>query len=102
MWGKQRRLPSSPANLIVLPVLDQVIDDARIGQRRGVAQREEIVLGDLAQDAAHDLARAGLGQARRPGSVRRGDRADLGAHMLDQFLAQLVGRLLALHQRDIA
>jgi hypothetical protein len=38
----------------------------RFGQRRGVAQRAEIVLGDLAQDAAHDLAGAGLRQARRP------------------------------------
>ena len=52
-----------------------------IGEGRGVAEVAEIVLGDLAQDAAHDLARAGLGQAGRPlDHVGRGDRADLLAH----------------------
>jgi hypothetical protein len=80
------------SSLLVLPVLDQVIDNRGVGQRRGVAQRAEIVLGDLAQDTAHDLARTRLRQARRElDLVRRGDRPDLGAHMLDQFLAQIVG-----------
>lgn len=49
------------ASLPVLPVGDQVIDDRGVGERRGVVECGEIVLGDLAQDAAHDLARAGLG-----------------------------------------
>ena len=44
-------------------VADQVLDHRRIGQRGGVAQRAHLVLGDLAQNAPHDLARAGLGQA---------------------------------------
>src|SRR5690606_20417022 len=41
-------------------VADEVVDHRRVGQRRGVPQRAEVVLGDLAQNAAHDLARAGL------------------------------------------
>ena len=68
----------SPRPALVLPVGDQVVDDGRIGEGRGVAERAELVLGDLAQDAAHDLAGAGLGQAGRElDQVRRGDRADL-------------------------
>ena len=40
-----------------------------------------LVLGDLAQDAAHDLAAAGFGQGRRQvDMVGDGDAADLGAH----------------------
>src|SRR2546430_1114869 len=50
---------------LVLPVVDEVVDHGRIGERRGVAQRAVIVLGDLAQDAAHDLAGARFRQARR-------------------------------------
>ena len=61
----------------VLPVLDQIIDHGGFGQRRGVTQRAEFVLGDLAQDAAHDLARTGLGQAGGElDQVWRGDRPD--------------------------
>ena len=44
----------------------QVLDHAGIGERRGIAQRAEVVRRDLAQDAAHDLAGARLGQARGP------------------------------------
>ena len=74
----------------------------RIGQRRGIAQAVGLVGGDLAQDAAHDLAAARLRQRRRPlDRIRRGDRADLLAHPGDQFLAQLLGRFLAQLQRDI-
>lgn len=51
--------------LLVLPVGDQIVDDSGIGQRRGVAQRAEFVLGDLAQYPAHDLAGAGLGKTGR-------------------------------------
>ena len=62
---------------LVLAVVDQVVDHGRVGERRGVAEVGEIVLGDLAQDAAHDLAGAGLRQARRElDEVGRGDRAD--------------------------
>ena len=83
-------------------VLHQILDHARIGEGRGVAEIAEIVLGDLAQDAAHDLARARLGQAGRPlDDVGRGDRPDLLAHPGDQLLAQLVGRVLAGLERDV-
>ena len=44
-----------------VPRLDAV-DDRGVGERRRVAER--FVLGDVAQQAAHDLARAGLRQLR--------------------------------------
>ena len=44
----------------VYPVFDEVLDNRGIGQGRDVAKIPKIVLGDFAQDAAHDLARAGL------------------------------------------
>ena len=47
--------------LPVLAMLNQVVDDRGVGERRGVAQASRLVLGDLAQDTAHDLAGAGLG-----------------------------------------
>uniref|UniRef100_A0A0N4Z5G8 PE-PGRS family protein n=1 Tax=Parastrongyloides trichosuri TaxID=131310 RepID=A0A0N4Z5G8_PARTI len=84
------------------PVLHQIIHDRRIGQRRGVAQGAQIVLGDLPQDPPHDLARAGLGQTRRPlNHVGRGDGADLLADLGDQDLAQVFGGLDPLVQGDI-
>src|SRR5690554_86149 len=58
-WKTNRCLP-------VLPILHQISDHGRIGQGGSVAQRVEVVLGDLAQDAAHDLAAAGLGKAGSP------------------------------------
>src|SRR5258708_15824854 len=72
-------------------VLHQILDHARIGESRGVAEIAEIVLGDLAQDAAHDLAGARLGQARRPlDDIGPGDRADLLAHPAAPLLPQAV------------
>src|SRR5215467_7609772 len=49
------------ASLGAFAVLYQILDNGGIGERRGVAQMLEVVLGDLAQDAAHDLAGARLG-----------------------------------------
>ncbi len=40
----------------VLTVVDKVIDHAGVGQGRGIPQIAVLVLGDLAQNAAHDLA----------------------------------------------
>ena len=58
--------------------------------------------GDLAQDTAHDLPRAGLGQARRPlNEIGRGDGADLLAHPVAQFAAQRFAGLRAGDQRHI-
>ena len=48
------------ASALVLTVIDEVVDDAWVGQCRGVAEVGEFILRDLAQDAAHDLAGAGL------------------------------------------
>src|SRR6185312_10091621 len=74
------------------PFLDEALHHRGIGEGGDVAELVGLVLADLAQDAAHDLARAGLGQAGRPlDVVGRGDRADLLAHPGDQFLLQLVG-----------
>src|SRR5215472_9086533 len=75
---------------LVLPVVDQVVDHRGIGQCRGVAEIAVFVLGDLAQDTAHDLARAGLWQTwRKLDQVGRRDGADLLAHPADKLLAQL-------------
>ena len=81
------------SDFLVLPIGDEVVDDGGIGQRRGIAEVGEIVLGDLAQNAAHDLAGTGLGQAGcELDEVGRGDRTDLVADVLDQFLLQVVAR----------
>ena len=73
---------------------DEIVDHGGIRQGRGVAEAARLVLGDLAQDAAHDLAGAGLRQARcELDLVGRRDRADVLAHPRHQFLAQLLARL---------
>ena len=88
---------------LVLPVVDQILDHRRVGKRRDVAQVRELVLRDLAQDAAHDLARARLGQARRElDQVGRGDGADLLPDVRDELLAQVLAPRLARVQRDVA
>ena len=62
-----------------------LVDDAGVGQRRGVA--EVAALGDVAQQAAHDLAAAGLRQLRRQvDRLRLGDGADLLADVVAQRL----------------
>src|SRR5690606_24380538 len=77
-------------------VLDEVADHAGVGEGRDVAEVARVVLGDLAQDAAHALARPGLRHARGPlDQVGAGARADLLAAPLDQPLATLVRGLLA-------
>ncbi len=40
----------------ILPVVDEIIDDGGIGERRGVAEIGKIIFRDLAQDAAHDFS----------------------------------------------
>jgi hypothetical protein len=56
----ERRLPQRLRSPI-LAVTDEIINDGRVSESRDVAQIREIVFGDLAQNAAHDLAGAGLG-----------------------------------------
>ena len=47
-------------SLPVLTVLHQIVYHCGIRERRCVAEITEIVLGDLAQDAAHDFAGPGF------------------------------------------
>ena len=85
-----------------MPVIDEIIDHGRIGQRRGVAEVAILVFGNLAQDSSHDLARAGFRQAWcELDQIGRGDRPDLLAHPADQFLAEVFARVFARHQGDI-
>ena len=80
----------------------QVLDHARIGKRGNVSELIVLVRGNLAQDAAHDLAGTGLGQPRRPlNEIRRGDRADLFPDPVTQLVPQRFGRFLAGVQRDV-
>src|ERR1700722_6250544 len=70
-----------PRLFLVVPAFGHVIldgvDDRRVEQRRDVAQRP--VVGDVAQEPAHDLAAAGLGQLGRQNDLARlGERADFG------------------------
>src|SRR5262249_30017254 len=46
------------------PVFHEIVDHRRVGEGGDIAEVADVVLGHLAQDAAHDLAGAGLGQTR--------------------------------------
>ena len=62
--------------LLLLVFLLQLRDHSRIGQ--GGRVTEGAALGDVAQEAAHDLARAGLGEVgREEDVVGTGEGADL-------------------------
>ena len=66
------------------PPLD-LLDDRRVGERRRVT--EVAAVGDVAQQPAHDLAAARLGQIRREvDRLRLGERPDLGGHMIAQLV----------------
>src|SRR5688572_24699479 len=70
------------------------LDDRRIGEGRGVP--EIATLGDVAQQAPHDLARARLRQVRHEHEeLRARDRPDDVRDVLAQLDRQRVGRLLA-------
>jgi hypothetical protein len=74
------------------PAFDERLHDRRIGERAGVAEVGEIILGDLPEDAAHDLAAAGLGQAGGDVEVvGHGDAADFVADGGAQFGEQRIG-----------
>mmetsp|Transcript_33036 Transcript_33036/g.84203 ORF Transcript_33036/g.84203 Transcript_33036/m.84203 type:complete len:297 (-) Transcript_33036:1328-2218(-) len=86
--------------------VDELVDHARVGEGRDVAELLLVDLltgrGDLAQDAAHDLARARLGQRGRPlDGVGRGEGTDLGAAEHDERLLELVAARDALVGRDV-
>src|SRR5438094_4311762 len=89
--------------LAVHPVVDELLDDSGIGKGRHIAQGIVLVGGDLAQNAPHDLAGAGLGQTRRPlQHVGGGDRADLLSHPGHKLALELVAGLLLDPQGDIS
>src|SRR5829696_4375580 len=93
-----RRMTAGLPGFPVLPIAHQIIHHRWVGQGRGVAEIAILVLSDLAQDAAHYLARACLRQARcELDEVGLRDGADLLAHPLQQLLAQLLVWLLAAH-----
>ena len=48
-------------------ICQQIVNYAGVGEGGGIAEVRDVVFADLAQDAAHDLARAGLGQRDRLG-----------------------------------
>ena len=67
----------SPHVLLVGAVFDEVVYHRRVGQCRCVTECAQVVFGNLAQDAAHNLTGAGLGQAGGPlNDIGLGDGAD--------------------------
>ena len=71
----------------VLPILDQVIHDRRVGQGGGITDLIRCPFADLAQDTAHDLARARLRQPRRfLYEVGLRERPDLLAHCSNNLM----------------
>ena len=66
----------------------ELVDDGRVGERRRVAERP--VLGDVAEQPAHDLAGARLRQLGGEDDVRRlRDRADLVRDVVAKLLEHL-------------
>ena len=82
--------------------INQMLHHTRVSQCGNIPQALIFSRGNLAQDPPHDLARAGFRQPRRPlDDIRRGNRADLPAHPVFQFQAQLLVRLFTVFQGDI-
>src|SRR5471032_1500669 len=66
-WDSMRLRINSMATqgfLAVQAFVDQAVDDAGVGQGRGITQAVQFVAGDLAQNSSHDLAGAGFRQGR--------------------------------------
>mmetsp|Transcript_77978 Transcript_77978/g.215634 ORF Transcript_77978/g.215634 Transcript_77978/m.215634 type:complete len:267 (-) Transcript_77978:1423-2223(-) len=81
----------------------QLLYNAGVQQRRGVAQVGGVVLRDLAQDAAHDLAASRLRQrAGEDDVVRLRKGPDLLAHTLLELRLQIVVALVPLLQDHVA
>src|ERR1700730_7328691 len=94
-WGK--------ALLAVHPIIDELVDDSRLGEGCHIAEGVVLVGGDLAQNAPHDLAGAGLGHSGAPlQQVGGANRADLLPHPGHELTFQLVARLLLDPQCDIS
>ena len=82
---------------------DEVLNDSGVSEGRGVAERAKLILGYLAQDAAHDFAGTRLRQAWRRIAMRSG--VAIGPISLrtpdHELFVQLRGRWFARHQRHI-
>ncbi len=52
---------TAPHPIVCLSGVHKVLDNGRIGQGGDVSYLVHLLLGDLAQDPAHDLSRASLG-----------------------------------------
>ena len=55
-WRTARRTGPRAGVLLDGAVGDQIFHHGRIGERRSIAERVDFIGGDLAQNAAHDLA----------------------------------------------
>src|SRR3954470_20529849 len=92
-------LPGSHLFAHRFPSLARVLDRASVLDRRDVARI--LVESDGLQYAAHDLATAGFGKGRDEIEVTdHGHRAEFAAHGLEQLLAQLFRRFIALLEDD--
>ena len=67
------------------------VNNTRIRDGRCIAEMVEVVGRHLGQNAAQDLTSAVFWQGwRPPDDIRGGDRADTGAHPVDNFAAQCI------------
>jgi hypothetical protein len=70
--------------------LDDLLHDTGVTERAHIAQLIFLPRKDLAQDTAHDLARAGLGQVvDNDDTLRCGERTDRATDLEDQFPREL-------------
>jgi hypothetical protein len=81
--------------------LDDLLDDAGVGESGDVSQRVLLASKNLPQDSAHDLAGPGLGQVGDDDDrLWRGEGADALADLEDQILLQLVVDLVSVLDGD--
>src|SRR3954468_3005112 len=102
-WGGPPRSGRSLVLFLLAPLhlALELLHDVRVAERRDVAHL--LALGDVAQQAAHDLARAGLRQVVRPDDpLRPGELADALRDVLADLVDEVVRALevaLERHER---
>jgi hypothetical protein len=73
---------------------NELSDDARIGERRNVAELILFVCGYFPKYSPHDLSGARLGKAGGPlQGIRRRDRTDFATNPFTEFETQRLGTL---------